>query len=215
MLAEVSLSWNKAHADHSSARPNHACSSQLQLQLHRRVSNSNQLNPGLLNSHHPLARQPVPGAQPPSYPISHRIFIITRAVLPLHLLRNNSRNNPAMPLHLAHLLVVPVQHRHQAARGLQRPLRVMDGPQQRLRRAILYCATERRLSIPRTICVRNVRPLPHVSPTASPTFYPSKTRKGQNTGYKNNDPSHPCRKCWDRFSKLFTSILASSPWSGQ
>ncbi|KAH9988549.1 hypothetical protein BJV77DRAFT_1021401 [Russula vinacea] len=40
-------------------------------------------------------------------------------------------------------------------------------------------------------------------------------RKGQNTGYKNYDPSHPCRKCWDRFSKPFTSILASSPWGSQ
>ena len=40
-------------------------------------------------------------------------------------------------------------------------------------------------------------------------------RKGHNTGYKNYDPSHPCRKCWDRFSKTFTSILASSPWGGE
>jgi len=46
----------------------------------------------------------------------------------------------------------------------------------------------------------------------SPTVYGPKTRKGQNTGYKNYDPSHPCRKCWDRFSKPFTSALASSPW---
>ena len=40
-------------------------------------------------------------------------------------------------------------------------------------------------------------------------------KKGQNTGYKNFDPTHPCRKCWDRFGKPFTSILASSPWSGR
>ena len=40
----------------------------------------------------------------------------------------------------------------------------------------------------------------------------SRTYAGSNTGYKNNDPSHPCRKCWDRFGKLFSSILASSPW---
>ncbi|KAI0290588.1 hypothetical protein BC826DRAFT_1026174 [Russula brevipes] len=39
--------------------------------------------------------------------------------------------------------------------------------------------------------------------------------KCQNTGYKSFDPSHPCRKCWDRFGKPFTSILASSPWGGQ
>ncbi|KAH9956998.1 hypothetical protein BC827DRAFT_1228078 [Russula dissimulans] len=40
-------------------------------------------------------------------------------------------------------------------------------------------------------------------------------QKCHNTGYKNYDPSHPCRKCWDRFGKPFTSILASSPWGGQ
>jgi hypothetical protein len=49
----------------------------------------------------------------------------------------------------------------------------------------------------------------------SPIFYCHKTRKGLNTGYKNNDPSHPCRKCWDRFNKPFTSVLASSPWGVQ
>jgi hypothetical protein len=38
---------------------------------------------------------------------------------------------------------------------------------------------------------------------------------GKNTGYKNFDPSHPCRKCWDRFGKLFSSILASSPWGNR
>ena len=52
-------------------------------------------------------------------------------------------------------------------------------------------------------------------PYCSPTFYRAKTRKGQNTGYKNFDPSHPCRKCWDRFSKPYTSALASSPWGNQ
>ncbi|KAF8489973.1 hypothetical protein F5888DRAFT_1743414 [Russula emetica] len=40
-------------------------------------------------------------------------------------------------------------------------------------------------------------------------------QKCLNTGYKNNDPSHPCRKCWDRFSQPYTSILASSPWGDQ
>ncbi|KAH9040314.1 hypothetical protein EDB83DRAFT_2507647 [Lactarius deliciosus] len=39
--------------------------------------------------------------------------------------------------------------------------------------------------------------------------------KCNNTGYKNYDPSHPCRKCWDRYGKLFSSILASSPWGEQ
>ena len=49
----------------------------------------------------------------------------------------------------------------------------------------------------------------------SPTFCGPKSRKGQNTGYKNFDPSHPCRKCWDRFGKPYTSALASSPWGDQ
>lgn len=52
-------------------------------------------------------------------------------------------------------------------------------------------------------------------PYCSLTFNRPKTRKGQNTGYKNYDPSHPCRKCWDRFSKPYTSALASSPWDNQ
>lgn len=40
-------------------------------------------------------------------------------------------------------------------------------------------------------------------------------QKCQNTGYKNFDPSHPCRKCWDRFGKPYTAALASSPWGNQ
>ena len=39
--------------------------------------------------------------------------------------------------------------------------------------------------------------------------------QGQNTGYKSYDPSHPCRKCWDRFGKPYTTVLASSPWGEQ
>jgi hypothetical protein len=57
-------------------------------------------------------------------------------------------------------------------------------------------------------------PYPILHQLLTHTYLPQ-MRKGQNTGYKNFDPSHPCRKCWDRFSKAFTSILASSPWSGQ
>ncbi|KAI9435212.1 hypothetical protein F5148DRAFT_47725 [Russula earlei] len=40
-------------------------------------------------------------------------------------------------------------------------------------------------------------------------------QKCQNTGYKGFDPSHPCRKCWDRFGTPYTAILDSSPWGGQ
>ncbi|GAA5829029.1 hypothetical protein JCM5353_000874 [Sporobolomyces roseus] len=30
------------------------------------------------------------------------------------------------------------------------------------------------------------------------------------TGYKGDDPSHPCRKCWQKFGKAYTSILKHS-----
>ncbi|EGN96951.1 hypothetical protein SERLA73DRAFT_185206 [Serpula lacrymans var. lacrymans S7.3] len=37
--------------------------------------------------------------------------------------------------------------------------------------------------------------------------------KCRNTGYKNYDPSHPCRKCWDKFGKSYTGALTYTPWS--
>lgn len=36
----------------------------------------------------------------------------------------------------------------------------------------------------------------------------SNLREGQNTGYKQFDPSHPCRKCWERYGKSWSSPLA-------
>jgi len=36
---------------------------------------------------------------------------------------------------------------------------------------------------------------------------------GHNTGYKQNDPSHPCRKCWSKYAKPFSGALAYTPWS--
>ena len=140
----------------------------------------------------------------------------TRAVLRIHLLLlRSSRNSPAIPLHLVHHLpVVLVRHRRQVARDQQRPLRVMGGPQPRLRQVIRFSVAERRSSTLKTTYVRNVRSVHHVPLTIHPHFT-APTRKGQNTGYKNNDPSHPCRKCWDRFSRIFTSVLASSPWGDQ
>ena len=35
---------------------------------------------------------------------------------------------------------------------------------------------------------------------------------GKNTGYKNYDPSHPCRKCWEKHAKPFTGALVYMPW---
>lgn len=37
--------------------------------------------------------------------------------------------------------------------------------------------------------------------------------KCRNTGYKNHDPSHPCRKCWEKYGKPYTGALAYTPWS--
>ena len=36
---------------------------------------------------------------------------------------------------------------------------------------------------------------------------------GHNTGYKNYDPSHPCTRCWDKYARPYTSIMAHAPWS--
>lgn len=33
---------------------------------------------------------------------------------------------------------------------------------------------------------------------------------GHNVGYKQNDPSHPCRKCWQSFAKPFTGVITYS-----
>lgn len=38
-------------------------------------------------------------------------------------------------------------------------------------------------------------------------------RTGKNTGYKNYDPSNPCRKCWDKYGKSYTGALTYTPWS--
>lgn len=38
-------------------------------------------------------------------------------------------------------------------------------------------------------------------------------RAGKNTGYKDYDPSHPCRKCWDKYGRPYTGALTYTPWS--
>ncbi|KIK95489.1 hypothetical protein PAXRUDRAFT_826974 [Paxillus rubicundulus Ve08.2h10] len=37
--------------------------------------------------------------------------------------------------------------------------------------------------------------------------------KCRNTGYQNYDPSHPCRKCWEKYGKPYTGALAYTTWS--
>ncbi|KAG8990478.1 hypothetical protein FRB94_013356 [Tulasnella sp. JGI-2019a] len=39
--------------------------------------------------------------------------------------------------------------------------------------------------------------------------------KCHNTGYKAFDPSHPCRKCWQRYSKPYSGALMYAPWSNR
>jgi hypothetical protein len=75
---------------------------------------------------------------------------------------------------------------------------------------------------------RNVRPYVHLSifplqilKTTSPPFsylHISHTRHthiypnlGNNTGYKSLDPSHPCRRCWDKYAKPYAGALAYAP----
>ncbi|KAF8512344.1 hypothetical protein JB92DRAFT_2929033 [Gautieria morchelliformis] len=36
--------------------------------------------------------------------------------------------------------------------------------------------------------------------------------KCHNTGYKNNDPSHACGKCWDKYARSYTGALAYAPF---
>lgn len=36
---------------------------------------------------------------------------------------------------------------------------------------------------------------------------------GENTGYKHYDPSHPCSRCWKKYSKPFSGPIAYAPWS--
>ncbi|KAI6112528.1 hypothetical protein F5141DRAFT_1107808 [Pisolithus sp. B1] len=36
--------------------------------------------------------------------------------------------------------------------------------------------------------------------------------KCHNTGYKDYDPSHPCRKCWDKYGKPYSGALTYAPW---
>ena len=36
---------------------------------------------------------------------------------------------------------------------------------------------------------------------------------GRNTGYKAFDPSHPCRKCWDKYSKPYSGPIVYSSWN--
>lgn len=38
---------------------------------------------------------------------------------------------------------------------------------------------------------------------------------GNNTGYKNFDPGHPCSKCWQKHSKAYSGPLTYAPWANR
>ncbi|KAI0642080.1 hypothetical protein C8Q79DRAFT_1121998 [Trametes meyenii] len=38
-------------------------------------------------------------------------------------------------------------------------------------------------------------------------------QKCRNTGYKNYDPSHPCSRCWGKYSRPYSGAMAYAPWS--
>ncbi|KAI0718050.1 hypothetical protein C8T65DRAFT_571126 [Cerioporus squamosus] len=38
-------------------------------------------------------------------------------------------------------------------------------------------------------------------------------QKCRNTGYRNYDPSHPCARCWDKYSKPYTGPITYAPWA--
>ncbi len=39
------------------------------------------------------------------------------------------------------------------------------------------------------------------------------TLPGRNTGYRNYDPSHPCTRCWDKYSKPYAGPITYAPWA--
>lgn len=47
----------------------------------------------------------------------------------------------------------------------------------------------------------------------SATFSLAHVYIGHNIGYKHNDPSHPCRKCWVKYAKPFSGALAYTPFN--
>ncbi|VDB96621.1 unnamed protein product [Peniophora sp. CBMAI 1063] len=73
---------------------------------------------------------------------------------------------------------------------------------------------------------QNVRATAEATPTTTPTpgrpllnsghtlEYPEGyvCDRCRNTGYRNYDPSHPCKRCWRRYSKVFSQLLALAPW---
>jgi len=43
---------------------------------------------------------------------------------------------------------------------------------------------------------------------------PADRTPGHNTGYKSFDPSNPCRKCWDKYSKSYSGPIVYASWNG-
>ena len=73
--------------------------------------------------------------------------------------------------------------------------------------AIRCSTTARRSSIRRATSVPNVCLLSESS------LAPADYTAGHNTGYKSFDPSHPCRKCWEKYSKPYSGPIIYASWN--
>ena len=72
---------------------------------------------------------------------------------------------------------------------------------------IRYSTTAKRWSIHPVTSVTNVCPF------LSQSFLSIHLLPGRNTGYKSFDPSHPCRKCWDKHSKSYSGPIIYASWN--
>ena len=87
---------------------------------------------------------------------------------------------------------------------------MMEGPLAHPSPATHCSTTGKRWYIRRATSVTNVllsRSLSETSPALADY------RLGNNTGYKSFDPSHPCRKCWERYSKPYSGPIIYASWN--
>ena len=84
---------------------------------------------------------------------------------------------------------------------------MMENPHERQSQVIRSSTTAGRWSIRRITSVANVC-LPLLLLSA-----PVDRMPGRNTGYKSFDPSHPCRKCWDKYSKPYSGPIVYTSWN--
>lgn len=88
------------------------------------------------------------------------------------------------------------------------PSLMMEGPLERPSPVIRYSTTAKRWSILRATNVTNVCRSLYSSLFAFVDDMP-----GHNTGYKSFDPSHPCRRCWEKYSKPYSGPIVYSSWN--